>query len=231
MDPTIRRQREIEQRQRSLEAPQEQDRDRRLQEMQHREQEAQHRRRLAALESEWQMFKAAANAAIRQNQAQAAAQHRQQLMDEIHALIHPPHPQEPAVIVVEEGTGRLGYSDFDPTPNGSAVALVVMRAMTKIPSRLAPRGDGAMEQIRELFGFLTPDSAGEFSLPLRSWSGLFRSLRSIGKRQAKRGSYLSACRISGTESAARKSLGSAGAAFHRRPHTPPMTQGGKRIMI
>jgi hypothetical protein len=60
------------------------------------------------------MFKAAANAAIRQNQAQAEAQHRQQLMDEIHALIHPPQPSAPEIIVLQQGTGRLGYSDFDP---------------------------------------------------------------------------------------------------------------------
>ena len=28
-------------------------------------------------------------------------------MDEIHALIHPPQPQEPTVIVVEEGPAAL----------------------------------------------------------------------------------------------------------------------------
>ena len=40
--------------------------------------------------------------------------HRQQLMDEIYALIHPPRPSAPDIIVLEQGTGRLGYSDFDP---------------------------------------------------------------------------------------------------------------------
>jgi hypothetical protein len=85
-----------------------------MQESQRLEREAIQSRRLASLESEWATFKAAASAAIRQNQAQAEAQRRQQFMDEIHALIHPPQPPEPTVIYVEEGTDRLGYRDFHP---------------------------------------------------------------------------------------------------------------------
>jgi hypothetical protein len=33
-------------------------------------------------------------------------------MDEIHALIHPPQPVEPTVIVVQEGGGDLLFDDL-----------------------------------------------------------------------------------------------------------------------
>jgi hypothetical protein len=40
--------------------------------------------------------------------------YRQELLDEIGQLVRAPQPQEPEIIVVEEGTGRFGYSDFNP---------------------------------------------------------------------------------------------------------------------
>jgi hypothetical protein len=60
-DPTIRRLREIERLQWALEAK-ERERVARVAERQPPQQE--YSRRLAAIESEWQMFKAAANAAV-----------------------------------------------------------------------------------------------------------------------------------------------------------------------
>jgi hypothetical protein len=112
-DPTIRRQREVERRQREREA-QERERVAKLTEPRPQQQDL-HSQRLAALESEWQMFKAAANGAIRQQQQQAAQRALDQTMAELSALIRPPQPPEPTVIyAVEEGTGRLGYSDFNP---------------------------------------------------------------------------------------------------------------------
>jgi hypothetical protein len=82
--------------------------------MRHREQEVTHRRRLGAIEQEWTFFKLGMQQARRQQGLQAALHARQQIIDEIGALIRPPQPQEPEIIVVEEGTDRLGYSDFDP---------------------------------------------------------------------------------------------------------------------
>jgi hypothetical protein len=57
-----------------------------------------------------------------QNNVQAATrnaiayQQRQTLMNELEAAINPPPPPEPEIIYVEaeQGTGRLGYADFDP---------------------------------------------------------------------------------------------------------------------
>jgi hypothetical protein len=90
------------------------EREQRQQETRHREVEAAHRRRLAAIEQEWHFFKLGMQQAQREQQQQAELRHRQQLMDEISALIRPPQPQEPTLIYVEEGTGRLGHSDCDP---------------------------------------------------------------------------------------------------------------------
>jgi hypothetical protein len=46
-------------------------------------------------------------------------------MDEIHALIHPPQPSAPEIIVLEQGTGRLGYSDFDPALTARPASLIL----------------------------------------------------------------------------------------------------------
>ena len=64
-----------------------------------------------------------------------------------------------------------------------------MRAMTKIPNRLAPRDDGAMEQIRELFGFLTPDSAESF-LSLFDHGADFFALEVDREATARTGEYV-----------------------------------------
>jgi hypothetical protein len=91
------------------------ERKQRMRESQRREREAIESRRLASLEQQWEWFKAGMQQAQRAQQQQAALRYRQQLMDEIGALIRPRQPLEPMVIYVEEGTGRLGYSDFDPS--------------------------------------------------------------------------------------------------------------------
>jgi hypothetical protein len=64
-----------------------------------------------------------------------------------------------------------------------------MRAMTKIPNRLAPRDDGAMEQIRELFGFLIPDSAESF-LSLFDHGADFFALEVDREATARTGEYV-----------------------------------------
>jgi hypothetical protein len=62
-----------------------------------------------------------------------------------------------------------------------------MASDMKIPNRLVPRDDGAMDQIGELFGFLTPDSA-EFFLCLFDKGADFFTLEVIEKPQPEQAS-------------------------------------------
>jgi hypothetical protein len=67
------------------------------------------------LESEWASFKSGVEQAQQEQQRKAALQRRQQLFDELGALIRPPQPQpvQPIYYLPSEGTGQLGYVDFD----------------------------------------------------------------------------------------------------------------------
>jgi broad specificity phosphatase PhoE len=81
--------------------------------MRHREQEATHRRRLAAIEQEWEWFKAGMQQAQRAQQQQAAMSARQQLIDALHAHNSPPQAPEPEVIVIEHGgVNNLMFNDL-----------------------------------------------------------------------------------------------------------------------
>jgi hypothetical protein len=76
----------------AAEARQREERKQRMQEAQRLEREAIESRRLASLEHEWSAFKAAANAAIQQQQQMAQQRALDQTMAEIGALIRPPAP-------------------------------------------------------------------------------------------------------------------------------------------
>ena len=70
--------------------------------------------RLAAIERKWASFKAGVAQAQRQQQREAYFQDLQRTIDGLGRMVNPP-PSEPYTPPSEEtGTGRLGYSDFDP---------------------------------------------------------------------------------------------------------------------
>jgi hypothetical protein len=78
------------------------------------QQRGEHARPTSAMEQEWAWFKRGMQQARRQQELQADLRARQEIIDGLGRMINPPQPQEPEIIVVEQGTGRLGYSDFDP---------------------------------------------------------------------------------------------------------------------
>jgi hypothetical protein len=75
----------------------------RRQETRRREQEAINSRRLASLESEWATFKAAANAAVQQQQQTARQRALEKTFEEISLLIR--GPKEPEIIVIDGDSG------------------------------------------------------------------------------------------------------------------------------
>jgi hypothetical protein len=114
-DPTIRRQRELQARQRREQLRLAEQVKQRRQNMQRRgEPAARDNQRLAALENEWAGFKAEVARAQREHQRQVYFQELQQLVDGLGRMANPPPPVEQPYAPPSEGTGRLGYSDFDP---------------------------------------------------------------------------------------------------------------------
>jgi hypothetical protein len=76
-----------------------------------------HDDRLAKLELELAQFGAQVTQARRVQMQQALMENRAQIIADIERhLMNPPTPPEPTIIYVEadQGTGRLGHSDFDP---------------------------------------------------------------------------------------------------------------------
>jgi hypothetical protein len=73
-----------------------------------------HNRRRSAMEQEWSFSSWECSRLSFSSNSRRALRYRQQLIDEIGKLIRPPQPQEPGIMVVEEGTDRLGYRDFNP---------------------------------------------------------------------------------------------------------------------
>jgi hypothetical protein len=83
---------------------------------QQRNQEAAERRQLSQLQHEWATFKFHAAQAQREQQREAAYQEMQQSLENLSRMINPPPEPEPPYISPpdEQGTPRLGYSDFNP---------------------------------------------------------------------------------------------------------------------
>jgi hypothetical protein len=115
-DPTIRRQRELQARQRREQLRLAEQIEQRRQNMrQHSEPGARDNQRLAALENEWAGFKAGVKQAQREHQRQVHFQELQQMVDDLGRTFNPPPPvEQPPYVPPSEGTGRLGYSDFNP---------------------------------------------------------------------------------------------------------------------
>jgi hypothetical protein len=89
----------------------------RLQTQRERQQREDDRARLARLESQYAASRRVAVAAAQQQRHEAFWQERSRALDELVAMTMPPRPGvEPAQSVepYDQGSGQLGFSDFDP---------------------------------------------------------------------------------------------------------------------
>jgi hypothetical protein len=115
-DPTVRRQRELEAGQRREQLRLAEQIEQRRQNMRRRSEPAvRDNQRLAALENEWASFKAGVKRVQREQQREAYFQDLQRMVDDLGRTFNPPPlVEQPYVPPPSEGTGRLGYSDFNP---------------------------------------------------------------------------------------------------------------------
>jgi hypothetical protein len=79
-----------------------------------REQQTRDNERLARLEKQWAQFGQQVRQAQREQQREAYFQDLQRMVDDLTRTVNPPPPVEQPYMPPSEGTGRLGFSDFNP---------------------------------------------------------------------------------------------------------------------